>query len=368
MIPIVNDKYKYILLYSAKVACTSLRNLYIDVHRDEFTAHHWEKIGGNLGVNLAHPYQPDKDYSKYYTCAITRNPYGRSVSAFLDQFVYAKHVGIRKTLADFPPKNGTPSNFIEFLEYLRDVPDEARDSHFQSQSFFALSQGNVVTSKNRPRRLLGIQKKSSLKVDYFGDMSDLSHHMESVFNRVFEKDDVKLEFALQQLGSAKKRNRSVYGDKEYGNAAQISVDELNEIVFAPKPQDFYKNERARELVHEIYKSDFEAFGYAVDDIPFKKPSSGIEQLPKDFDWSMYMRLNPDLHNGRINNERAAVRHYIEHGRFDKPARAYKLEAPEGFDWQRYLSLHGDLPAAGIASEEAAIAHYLTYGLREKREI
>lgn len=368
MTPVVNDKYKYIMMYSAKVACTSLRNLYIDVHRDEFTPEQWKDIDDKLAVNRAQPYRLDKNYSSYFIYAITRNPYARSVSAFLDQFVYAKHAGILKTLADCPPQNGTPSNYIEFLEYLKDVPDEHRDTHFQSQAYFALSQNNVVTSQNKAFRLLGLKKKNCLGLDYYGDMGDLNTHMEHVFKRVFKQDPQKLDFALQQLEAAKKRNSSVYGDIDYDDAAQISVAELDEIVFAPKPQDFFKNERARTLVYEIYKDDFDAFGYRKDDLPFKKSSSGIEQIPDDFDWKVYLTLNPELRANNINNERSAVRHYLQHGRSEVPVRTYKYEVPDDFEWRRYLSLHADLPAAGISTKEAAIAHYLTYGMREGREI
>ena len=50
MIPIVNKKYKYILLYSAKSGCSSIRSLYLDLHRDEMSE---EQLSGlNFYHNL----------------------------------------------------------------------------------------------------------------------------------------------------------------------------------------------------------------------------------------------------------------------------------------------------------------------------
>ena len=367
MVPVVNEKYQYILFYSAKAGCTSLRNLYIDIHRDEFTPEQLSGLNRYHNLNLIQPFQEGKDYSNYFTYVITRNPYSRAVSAFLDQFVYARNSGVVKMLGSCPPPNGDPLNFVEFLEYLKKVPDELRDSHFQTQAYFGFP-GKPASKLHSGFRRLGYINPNRFKTSYSGDISDFNTHSEYVFKKVFREDSEKLGLALSKLADLKRQNWSLYGDEDCDDAALIPTTDLNELRFAPKPQDFYSNKRARELVYEIYKADFKLFGYSRDDIPHKKASPEIDSVPDDFDWQMYLRLNHDLPRDRINSERSVVRHYLEFGRFEKHLRAYKIEAPKGFDWRRYLSLHADLSAAGITTENAAIEHYISYGIREERQI
>jgi hypothetical protein len=47
-----------------------------------------------------------------------------------------------------------------------------------------------------------------------------------------------------------------------------------------------------------------------------RPYSFIDQLPKDFDWRTYWRINPDLVYNNINSEMEVKCHYIKHGRFE----------------------------------------------------
>ena len=366
MIPIVNDKYKYILLYSAKAGCTSLRSLYLDVHGDELSETQLQKLDKYHNLNEVQLFDPAANYSNYFTYTITRNPYSRVVSAYLDQYVFARNAGVRKMLEDCPPKEGEPQDFIAFLHYLKTVPDAQRDTHFQSQSYFAYT--DMVVTQASPRyRFLGQKPGHAFGVRYSGDIACFNKHSEKVFKRIFKRDKTKLSFALEKINQLKRRNSSFYGEQEYLNAASMPLHELDEIVYAPKPQDFYADEQAINLVSDIYSDDFDLFSYERNKIPQKSPSKEIDLVPKDFDWRMYLRLNPDLPLDEIYNERSVVRHYLEFGRFEIHLRAYKLEAPTGFDWQRYLNLHDDLPKAGIATESAAIEHYVSYGIREGRE-
>lgn len=366
MIPIVNDRYKYILLYSAKSGCTSLRSLYLDVHRDELTQDQLDRLDWYHNLNEVQAFDPKADYSEYFTYTITRNPYSRVVSAYLDQYVFARNAGVKKMMATCPPQKSEPSNFIEFLRYLKTVPDEQRDTHFQSQSYFAYAD-MVVTQASRRYRWLGQKPEHAFGIKYSGDIARFNRHSKKVFKVVFKKDKRKLKSALAKIDHVKRHNSSFYGESDYSNAATMALAELDEIVFAPKPQDFYVDQQALTLVNEIYSDDFDLFSYERNEIPQKSASKEIDLVPQDFDWRMYLRLNPDLPKDEIYNERSVVRHYLEFGRFERHPRAYRIEAPKGFDWQRYLGLHDDLPKAGITTELAAIEHYISFGIREERE-
>lgn len=365
MIPVVNEKYKYLFLYSAKVGCTSLRQLYLSVHNDELTPEQLSQLDLYHNINKIHPMLEGKDYADYYTFIITRNPYARIVSAFLDQYVYAQNDSVKKMLAE-QAGGAKPNNFIEFLQVLKSIPDGKRDSHFQTQSLCP-HDWQMVTKQNKRYRWLRIKPKNGLAVDYVGDISGFNKHMKAIYQHIFKRDKSKLNFALEQLAEIEKKNSLFYTDEDFKDAAQLSVSQLDNMVFAPKPQDFYNSETVISLVNQIYHLDFINFGYEKNKIPKKAASEESAMLPDDFDWRTYLLLNTDLPREQIYNQRGVVRHYLEFGRFDMPPRSYKVEAPEGFDWQRYLSLHADLPASGITTEREALVHYLSFGIHEGRE-
>lgn len=366
MIPIVNDKYRYILLYSAKVACTSLRKLYLELHMEELNDEQRNHLRDYHNINEVQRYDLDKDYSGYTTIAITRNPYARVISAFLDQFVYARNSGLQKMMEQVPPEK-MPDNFLEFLRYLALVPDKDRDSHFLTQAFLPFTL-TVVTRRCLRYWLPRKPENRPFRINYDGDISSYKKHFSWLYKRVFKNDKSKYTQAMTALNAQSKNNPLYYSEQTHPDAALMPLSELDEMVFAPKPQDFLMHAEVVTLIQAIYAEDFRVFGYKMNEFPNKGGSTEIDHLPKDFDWLMYRRLNPDLACEQIHNERSYIRHYLEYGRFEGPNRAFKLEAPEGFEWQRYLSLHADLPAAGINTEEGAIEHYLSFGLAEQRAI
>ncbi len=363
MISIVNDRYKYILFFSAKAGCTSIRKLYLAVHGEELSKSQQTELNEYHNVNALFAYDPERDYSDYYTVIITRNPYSRIVSAYLDQFVYTRQETARNMMAN--SSEPEPDNFLAFLESLKSIPDAQRDEHFQTQAFFAFKP--MVVTKASPRyRWLKQKPPQAMGIKECADISTLNKTMQRVFKRVLRDDKAKLDHALKELKNLRKTNSSFYGETNFKDAAQLSNKELDELVFAPKPQDFFTSERVRNLVEEIYQADFDLFGYQRGAIPNKSTSSEIQALPYDFDWRMYLRLNPDLPLDHIYNERGVTRHYLEFGRFEEHPRAYKIVAPAGFEWQSYLSKNPDLVERGINDEMSAIEHYISYGVRQHR--
>ncbi|MCH2190182.1 MAG: sulfotransferase family protein [Gammaproteobacteria bacterium] len=367
MIPIVNHQYKYILLYSAKSGCSSLRRLYLSIHADEFSSQVKSQLDHYHNLNELFPYEINSNHSGYRSLLITRNPYDRIVSAFLDQYVYyrGEHMNV---MLDKYCKGEEPKNFLEFLLFLRNVPDRERDGHFQSQNFFAHA-NNVIM----PKRFFGRFQNSNSSPDtfylsQFADIKNFSSAMSMHFNYVFKNHTEMLSKAKTCLANLKKSNSSFYGHENYEDASELSVKELDNIVYAPKSQDFLVKKEVVTLVNDIYAQDFRMFGYKMGKVPVKTASKEIAKVPDDLDWKMYLRLNPDLHlrPDEFYNERTVIRHFLEFGQYEEHLRAYKLEDPEGFDWRKYLSLNKDLVRAGIDTHEAALEHYLGYGVREYR--
>lgn len=87
-------------------------------------------------------------------------------------------------------------------------------------------------------------------------------------------------------------------------------------------------------------------------------------IPKDFNWIIYISLNPEL-RPKIKTENDAIIHYLTFG--IKECKRYKKEEiPLDFDWKIYISLYHDL-SKSIKTEEQAKRHYLKHGIKENRK-
>jgi len=84
-------------------------------------------------------------------------------------------------------------------------------------------------------------------------------------------------------------------------------------------------------------------------------------LPHDFNWKTYIKLNSDLKI--FVNKKEAVKHYLDHGVYEK--REYKIKLPSDFDWKTYIALNNDL--LEITNEKDAIKHYKNFGFYENRK-
>ncbi|MBX2848579.1 MAG: sulfotransferase family protein [Acidiferrobacterales bacterium] len=355
---VVNDQYRYIMFYSPKSGCSSMRKLFLALHLEELSEEQKSELVDFHNLSVIFPYKMDRDYSDYYKFTVSRNPYSRIVSAYFDQYVYQKNSGIEGMYERVSPKNGEPTNFIEFLEYLATVPDRFRDSHFKTQSYFHYEHFH------KSKLALDNRNKTINSLHLSGDLQDFNKIVLQAYGVIFKEHNDMYERAKKEIENIPRVNSQLYSDEVSENVANLTVAELNEMAYAPLPQYFFESARAKKLTEKIYRRDFKNFNYLLGDVPQKKPSTELKYIPKDFDWQSYLALNPDLKNHDLTSQRLVTRHFLIHGRHEENRRYYKIEAPEGFDWRKYLELREDLVAAGITSEKEAIAHYLTYGRNE----
>jgi hypothetical protein len=106
-------------------------------------------------------------------------------------------------------------------------------------------------------------------------------------------------------------------------------------------------------------------------------------LPADFDWRVYKKLNSDLERLGFVEEHHLIAHFLKYGRYE--GRQYsnihteninkkpemKLDyvntlVPKDFNWHKYLSLNPDLSKENINTELLAKLHYIEYGKQERR--
>jgi hypothetical protein len=337
----------------------------LDIHQHEFSEYEQATLDGYHNLNTVFQYCSLCTYSGYDKFYISRNPFGRIVSAFWDQYAYVKNEGVLEMLKNTPPTttpgNRRPDNFIEFLEYLKSVPDAKRDIHFRTQAYFEFADKVVVKrgwlKRNRPE---------DIRLNSFADISQFNNYLTKTYRKLFKSNPAMRDRALTAIDRSKKSNSTFYAQSECADAATRSLAELAELSYSPKPQEFLSSQRVVALIQEIYADDFKLFGYSIDKIPHKKASSEIDLIPDDFDWEIYLLLNPDLQKQGFSNKRSVMRHYLEFGRHESAGRSYHLQVPAEFVWQDYVAIHEDLVAAGIDNEREAIIHYLAHGKREGR--
>ncbi len=85
------------------------------------------------------------------------------------------------------------------------------------------------------------------------------------------------------------------------------------------------------------------------------------KIPKDFNYKIYLLLNPDLESNL--SEKEAKKHFVYFGVNEN--RKYKIYLPEDFNYKEYIELNPDLDRN--TDKEYAINHYLSYGIFEKRQ-
>lgn len=93
-------------------------------------------------------------------------------------------------------------------------------------------------------------------------------------------------------------------------------------------------------------------------------------LPKDFDYKVYLELNPDLIKENVKTEELALQHYLSFGMNEK--RRYKkiIEIDEDFDENFYLDEYPDVENyhshIHIPLKERLFHHYHNFGREEGR--
>lgn len=84
----------------------------------------------------------------------------------------------------------------------------------------------------------------------------------------------------------------------------------------------------------------------------------------EFNWVDYLFLNPALVDAGVDNQVAAVAHYLKYGRSE--GRLTRCEVPADFHYKQYIDLNPGLKRAGISAINSARAHWTAYGCKEGR--
>jgi hypothetical protein len=99
----------------------------------------------------------------------------------------------------------------------------------------------------------------------------------------------------------------------------------------------------------------------------------MDKIPDDFDYKLYLLLNPDLETHKVNTKALAIKHYLLFGKQEQ--RPYKLikliDVDKDFDEKFYLEEYPDTATyyaskTNISLKEKLFHHYVNYGKNEGR--
>jgi hypothetical protein len=225
---IQSPKYNYSIKYHAKSACTLVRRLFLELHGDEISEEERNKMNQWHDIHLFFPVKniPTK------TLNIVRNPYERVVSIFVNKIcggephnILGKKLKIRQI------------SFSEFILFMVDMKIKHGkyfgmfDDHLLPQSVNYRISDLVIKLKNLEEGL-----KINLPSEFSENITEFFKNVND--NKVFV-------------------NKSNYAEEtfEFVGNKSYSIDDKGPW---PNWKCFY-DETLKDLVHFLYKDDFELF-------------------------------------------------------------------------------------------------------------
>ena len=239
-----SPKFKYIAFYCAKSGCSSLRNLFIEMHKKELP----EEKQADLSIHTAKesfhvPEDVNRDMVKKFV--VVRNPYTRTVSMYMNKFVGPNsHIkrSMREKKIENPIKGECFLSFLQLLKHLKKTNWLNKvDSHVYEQSHGLPESTLVVHLENMEEELLGFYRNSFSTMELFNKAS-----------KMFQKNGMHInKTKVKELG-----------------IENVTYHEFTEDKCASPPYEAFYNAEAQKLVYEIYHEDFHRFGYS-EDLPFE---------------------------------------------------------------------------------------------------
>ncbi len=220
---LVSHKYKFMMGWSAKCGCSSIKKWYLDIHGipiGKLGVEIYKAIGyGNTIYTKIDWNRPEK-YAEYRKYALVRSPYSRAVSGFLNKYV---------ARSDIPNKGW--STFSEFLIALqKDRKFKRVDKHHFTPQF---SEDYVAFSR------------SGMNFDKLIRLENLNEELAEISELIGAKTII-----------APRANETSYCSLggSYKDASGMTISELRESDL-PSFEYFY-NRKTAKVLNAIYRKDF----------------------------------------------------------------------------------------------------------------
>jgi len=221
-----SPKYNYIIGWNAKSGCSSFRDLFLYLHKDEVN-----KIT-NGRHNLQFDFPLPKNVNDIPIFVLVRNPYSRMVSCFTNKYCSTpQHALLRNKM------KVEPCNYVNFLKQLQNIKNNNNlnnfDVHVQEQTFNLLPNANILKLENYKEDIINMYNHKNL-------ISLLPKVKEYLNNQPLINETVKFET-----------------DK----ILHQHIFELNSTKF-PNWQNFYgPGPIVKNHVFSLYTKDFLKFNY-----------------------------------------------------------------------------------------------------------
>ena len=321
--------YDIIVCAGGKCGGTTLKNTMIRSGYNTLHIHNLTSFGVSDALNNNNIIDIinnlDNNKKQIYIIDIYRNPIERKISSFFQN--------ISKHCPEYT--NFTINKLIKFfnLLFLNDI--EEYHPINQLLDYYKLPHFKNFDYENK-YNIMKYNNINFIKIR-FQDINEWN----TILSNIFKKEIIIYPKNLTE----KKKIYNLF--IEFKNNYYTSPQYINNILINDK--EFY-------IYNTISDQEFYIKKYLC------KLNNNIinENIPEDFNWVDYIKLNEDLNH--FDEEQSKI-HYELYG--IKEGRKYKLEnIPEDFNWVDYIKLNEDL---NHFDEEQSKIHYELYGIKEGRK-
>ncbi len=233
MIPIVNDKYKYIIYYCPKSACSFIRKLFYELHKDE-AVNKEIKLEHHM-LNMYFPYYKQKErmYRRYTKIILVRDPYSRVLSMYYNKIVLLPH---GDKLKEFIPGCETFTKFLQKLNNNNNNKDCDVDIHLRNQCY-------------NPHNYL--EPDHVINIDQFDKLLAL-------FKIIFKQDKLKYDKVVQYFKDNTKLNMTNYLDYK-SDTTNVDIFKMSTL-----PLPVLSNMMTpitEQLIYDRYRQDFQKYKF-----------------------------------------------------------------------------------------------------------
>lgn len=247
-----SSKYNYAGLYCTKCGCSSLKHLFIELHKNELSETDKNNVstdtakkifGIKLGDSSINP-----DTFKIFV--LIRNPYLRAISMYINKYI-GENSHIKKSMKSKDITNKHGESFTSFLLFLKELKNKNLlnkvDGHVYEQSYdmdVPIDKITVIKLENFEEEMKQFYSKN------FSDKPNLVNKVNKLFadSKILHSNKTKINPEINNV---------------IENVPAFKFTEKNNI---PTYDTFY-NKETKKLVEEIYADDFKLFGYKKE-LPF----------------------------------------------------------------------------------------------------
>jgi hypothetical protein len=245
-----SKQYNYVIMYSSKAGCSSLRYMFLEMHKNEIPV---EKLLDFEKIDIQEFFALDeeKDILCIPKLLVTRNPYLRAVSMYTNKFIGPNSLIKQRFL-----KKGVIYNGDSFLEFLRAIH---RLKPLGAEAIHAISV-HISEQCFNQRFDFSLTKDNLVKIV---DLNILQHGLKEFYFKFFR--DTYLYDKIKEIIASP--TNCLHSNKtkrnEFVPIEDVSCVDFQDTTNIPPYQSFYLNPECKQLVDEIYEQDFIQLNYQM---------------------------------------------------------------------------------------------------------